>query len=74
MGICKKIKFMRNLLFWVILAVVGGVCWVVSVVLAVVSGGHEVFKFLANLSGIVMVASLPVGLLVELIKYIKNRK
>ena len=37
---------MRNLLFWIILSAGGAVAWVVSVVLAVISGGHQVF--LAN--------------------------
>ena len=47
--------------------------WVVSVVLAVISGGHQVFSAAANFFGFMMIACIPVGLFVELVKYIKNR-
>ncbi len=64
---------MRNALFWIILAAGGAVGWVVSVVLAVVSGGHQVFSGAANFFGIMMLVSIPIGLIIELVKYLKNR-
>ncbi len=65
---------MKNILFWIILAIVGAVGWVVSVVLAVVSGGHQFFSTAANFFGMMMAASIPIGLFIELVKYIKKRK
>ena len=64
---------MKNILFWIILSVGAAIAWGVSVVLAVISGGHQVFSAAANFFGIMMLASIPIGLLIELLKYI-NRK
>ncbi len=64
---------MKKILFWIILSVGAAVGWVVSVVLAVISGGHQVFSAAANFFGFMMIACIPVGLFVELVKYIKNR-
>ncbi|GEM_PF-4549157 len=64
---------MRNLFFWIILTAVGAVGWVISVVFAVISGGHDLFSLMANFFGIMMLSSIPIGLIVELVKYIKNR-
>jgi len=65
---------MRNIFFWIILAIVGAVGWVFSVVLAVVSGGHQFFSATANFFGIMMLVSIPIGLVIELVRYIKRRK
>ena len=65
---------MRNMLFWVILVVLSSVGWVISVVLAVVSGGHQVFSAAANFFGVMMLVSIPIGVVVEFIKYIIRKK
>ena len=65
---------MRNILFWIILTAIGAVGWVVSVVFAVVSGGHQFFSTVANFFGIMMLASLPIGLVIELARYIWRKK
>ena len=65
---------MRPILWGIIGLAIGGVGWVVFTVFAVVSGGHEVFRFLASAFGILMVAGIPIGLLLELARAIKNKK
>ncbi|MBI4992058.1 MAG: hypothetical protein HZB99_02465 [Candidatus Harrisonbacteria bacterium] len=63
---------MRNLLFWTILTIIGAAGWVVFVVFAVITGGH--FKLASNFFGIMMAVSLPIGLVIELARYIKRKK
>lgn len=63
---------MRPIYFGVLFFIIGAVGWVFSVVLAVVTFGT--FKILALIFGILFLASLPLGLLGEIIRWLKKRK
>jgi len=62
---------MRPILWGIILFLVGAVGWVFSAVLAVVTFGS--FKVLANVFGILLVASLPVAAAFELIRWLRKK-
>jgi len=61
---------MRSIIFWILVFVACAVGWVIAMVFFVISGGH--FKFIANLLGICAVLILPIGLIVEIIKWIRK--
>ena len=63
---------MRIILFGIVLTVVGAVGWVISVIFAVLIGGH--FKLIANFFGIMMLIGLPSALLIRLVQYLKKKK
>ena len=63
---------MRPILWGIILFLISAVGWVISVVLAVVTLGA--FKILTYIFGILFIASLPVAIILELIRWIKKKK
>jgi len=63
---------MRSIMFWLLVFVVCVIGWVIAVVFFVVSGGH--FKFIANLLGICAALSLPIGIIIEIIKRIGKKR
>ena len=65
-------KDMRPILWGIILAVIGAIGWVTSIVLTVVSLGA--FKFLTYIFGILFIISLPVAGIIELVRWLKNKK
>lgn len=60
------------MLFWIILTMVGAAGWVTFVIFAVLTGGH--FKLAVNFFSILMLISIPVGLLIEFLRYLKRKQ
>lgn len=63
---------MRPIFWGLIVFLIGLAGWFVSVIFAVITLGK--FKLLANLFGYLMVASLPLALAGELIRWVKRKK
>jgi len=63
---------MRPIFWGLIASAICAVGWVISTVFAVVTLGS--FRTLANVFGILMIASVPVALVCEVILWIKKRK
>lgn len=63
---------MRPIFWGIILFLIGTVGWVFSVVLAVITFGA--FKILTYVFGILFVASIPIALVFELARFIKNKR
>ena len=63
---------MRPIFWGISIFIIGIIGWVISVVLAVVTLGS--MKALANIFGIVVLASIPVGVAGEFIRWIKRSR
>ena len=62
--------FRRPLLWGIIAFVVFGFIWFVSVILSVITGGA--FRVVANASGIAAAASVPVAVVLELVRWLRK--
>ena len=66
----RKINYGTYIL-GIILSIIGAIGWVVSVVLAIITLGAT--KTLAYIFGILFIASLPIAVVCELIRLLKNK-
>ena len=71
-NISRNVMVRRSIIWGLIFFGIGAVGWVFSVVLTVVTIGK--LKFLTYIFGTLLVASLPVGLVGELILWIKKKR
>ncbi|MEK9186374.1 MAG: hypothetical protein AAB885_02180 [Patescibacteria group bacterium] len=63
---------MRPIFLGIVFFIIGAIGWVLSVVLAVVTLGK--LKILATIFGILLIISLPIGILGELVRWLMRRR